>query len=405
MRPNNMKKARQTGYSSRARHQAGFSLIELMIAIAIGLLILAGMLTVFVNTSAARNEIDLMNRQIENGRYATELLRDDIQLSSFYGEIDMIKIRLAPGLPVTVPDPCATSLAERSDGGNVGILLVHVQGIDNFDPATSTELDSCPTIKSAVKPGTDIIVIRRAKTCFAGVGDCDSLNYLAGLVDGIRKPVLQISLCGLLAPISPSGITTHALAVYPNPEFVHRLKGANCAAATAAPLRPYVIYMYFVGTDNILKRVKFVDGTGMHINNVMPLVDGIENLQVEYGVDATDDGNADGAYKSAAEIKALAPAAAVADWSNVVTVKVNLLARNTERSPSYTDSKTYDLGQFPGTIKTSANNNVPTTVIAGRTLYGPWSSLPATDPDIAYRRHVYSSLVRITNVSARRERP
>lgn len=402
-----MKKARQTGYSSRARHQAGFSLIELMIAIAIGLLILAGMLTVFVNTSAARNEIDLMNRQIENGRYATELLRDDIQLSSFYGEIDMIKIRLAPGLPVTVPDPCATSLAERSDGGNVGILLVHVQGIDNFDPATSTELDSCPTIKSAVKPGTDIIVIRRVKTCTA-VTPVPAPLPAGVCADPLSngKAYMQISLCGLLAPVSTSGITTHALAVYPRPtEFVHRLKGANCAAATAAPLRPYVIYMYFVGTDNILKRVEFVDGTGMHINNVMPLVDGIENLQVEYGVDATDDGNADGAYKSAAEIKALAPAAAVADWSNVVTVKVNLLARNTERSPSYTDSKTYDLGQFPGTIKTSANNNVPTTVIAGRTLYGPWSSLPATDPDIAYRRHVYSSLVRITNVSARRERP
>lgn len=356
-------KLRPSGYPIPAQRQAGFSLIELMIAITLGLLILAGMLVVFVNTSGARNEVDRMNRQIENGRYATELLRDDIQVAGYFGETDIAKIRGTPGLPSGMPDPCATSLTERTwpAGGTVGVILLHVQGIDNFNPATSTALDSCPTIKSAVKLNTDVIVVRRVKTCIAGAAGCDAIT--AG------KPYLQTSLCVNPPTAASSTTTTHALAPSPNAtEFVHKLK--NCT--TNAPLRPYVIYLYFVGTDNILKRAEF---TGTSMGNVTPLVDGIENLQLDYGVDTNDDGNAD-AYKSAAVINTLAtPAAVVSDWSNVVAVKINLLARNTDPSSGYTDTKTY-----------------PAVGI----------STPIGD---AYRRHVYSTLVRITNVSGSREKP
>lgn len=361
-------KSRQSKFADYARTQSGFSLIELMIAIALGLLILAGMLTVFANTSGARNEIDRVNRQIENGRYATELLRDDIQLAGYFGETDIAKLRGTPGLPSAMPNPCATSLTERTwpTGGTIGAILLHVQGTDNFNPATSTYLDSCPTIKSAVKPGTDVIIVRRVKTCTAGATGCDAISA--------TKPFLQVSMCVLPPTVASSTTTTHALAPDPTTnaaEFVHKIK--DCT--TAAPLRPYVIYMYFVGTDNVLKRVEFVNGTGMHINNVTPLVDGIESLQIEYGVDTDNDGNAD-AYKTAAVINALAtPAAVVSDWSNVVTVKVNVLARSTETSPGYTDTKTYP-------------------AVGVTTAFGD-----------AYRRHVYGSLIRITNVSGSRERP
>ena len=147
----------------------GFSLIELMIAITIGLLILAGMLVVFVNTSATRNEIDRTNRQIESGRYALEILRDDIQLAGFYGEMNWGNF-IAPSnvppapLPATMPDPCASALTERTNGGTQGVMRLHVQGLNNYVASTL----SCLTGANAVKPGTDVIVVRRAKTCTAG---------------------------------------------------------------------------------------------------------------------------------------------------------------------------------------------------------------------------------------------
>jgi type IV pilus assembly protein PilW len=63
----------------------------------------------------------------------------------------------------------------------------------------------------------------------------------------------------------------------------------------------------------------------------------------------------------------------------VVAVHVNLLARNVEASPGYTDAKTYNLGQF-----------VSVTPIGAAT---------------SYKRHAYTAQVRIVNVSARRETP
>ena len=356
-----------------------------MIAITLGLMILAGMLTVFVNTSATRNEIDRTNRQIENGRYAMELLRDDIQLAGFFGEIDMTTLATAydlTALGIPVPDPCSTVLLERTQLTPVspespGLLQVHVQGINNYAALACFVANGIN-----IKLGTDVIIVRRVKTCSAGVGDCDTLAYLTSGGGGSGKPALQVSLCAkpTAAQVSASTITSHALALYPNAgEFKHLENialgsppGTNCTVA--AQLRPYVIYMYFVGTDDVLKRAEFVNGTGM--SNVTALVDGIENLQLEYGVDTTvpGDGNAD-TYT--------ASPATVAAWTNVVSVQVNLLARNTEVSPDYKGSaleasKTYNLGPSAGSV-------------------GPFTD--------GLRRHVYSARVRIQNVSQRRELP
>ena len=57
------------------RNQSGFSLTELFIAIAIGLIVLASLTTFFVSTSSNRREIDRSSRQIENGRFAIDVLR------------------------------------------------------------------------------------------------------------------------------------------------------------------------------------------------------------------------------------------------------------------------------------------------------------------------------------------
>ena len=63
--------------------QSGFSLIELMIAITLGLVILAALTSFFVQTSGNRTEMERNTRQIENGRYAIDAMREDIGLAGF----------------------------------------------------------------------------------------------------------------------------------------------------------------------------------------------------------------------------------------------------------------------------------------------------------------------------------
>lgn len=71
------------------RSQGGFSLVELMVASVIGLLIAAALTAIFVANSRSRTEIDQSHMQIENGRYALELLSEEIRLAGFYANLPM----------------------------------------------------------------------------------------------------------------------------------------------------------------------------------------------------------------------------------------------------------------------------------------------------------------------------
>ena len=64
----------------------GFSLVELMISVVISLLILAGLSAMLVNVSSANSEMAKSNSQIENGRFAIQVLESDLVHAGFWGE-------------------------------------------------------------------------------------------------------------------------------------------------------------------------------------------------------------------------------------------------------------------------------------------------------------------------------
>ena len=99
--------------------QAGLSLIELMVAMTIGLLIFAGLATLFSNASSSQHELRRTSQQIENGRYAMDVLIQDLQLAGYFGEfraagdqsVQHLRRRArqrhhaaAPGLPRSLAD-------------------------------------------------------------------------------------------------------------------------------------------------------------------------------------------------------------------------------------------------------------------------------------------------------------
>lgn len=63
-------------------HVAGFSLIELMVAITLGILLSVGIVTLFGATSATNKVQDALARLQENGRYAMTRITDDLRKGS-----------------------------------------------------------------------------------------------------------------------------------------------------------------------------------------------------------------------------------------------------------------------------------------------------------------------------------
>jgi type IV pilus assembly protein PilW len=392
---------------SRSPREGGFSLIELMIAMTLGLLILSGLTTIFVKNSLARSEIERSNRQLESGRYAMSLLTEDLRMAGFlatfspYGTImfsivppnvpkipapplgqDFDPAALAPAM-TALPDPCDFSAANLSKS-----FFFHVQGYDNPN--------NMPSCVADARAGSDILVIRRVSGCVAGPvneAGCDAVSPGA--------PYFQASNCFQATELAQNtGGATAAkdyqahfrLGTDTSTAFMNR-RPINCVAGTQADFRRYLTRIYFVANNNVgsdgiptLKRAEL--GAGGF--TIVPLVEGIETIQFEYGVDTNGDGPIDGyttdpfTYNACAGAAVLAgwPSACVMNWLQTHAVKVNLLARNLEASSGYVNNKSYNLG-----LKADGTAN----------LFPP----SGTYGD-AYKRHAYNATVRLDNPSGRR---
>ena len=69
---------------SRAR---GLTLIELMIAMVIGLVVLATAGAMLIGSSASRRQTELSADVIENGRYGLDMLSRELSQAGFYGTL------------------------------------------------------------------------------------------------------------------------------------------------------------------------------------------------------------------------------------------------------------------------------------------------------------------------------
>ena len=328
----------------------GFSLIELMISITIGLILVAGMATLISNNAAHRAELEKSSRQIENGRYAMQVLSEDLRHAGYYGEY--YEFGSVPG---AMPNPCSTVLANITAATPLAI-----QGYDA--PSTvPAPLSTCLSDANHVS-GTDIMVVRRAATIVAGA-----------LLPG-RVYVQTRSDSAVINDGSATAATWNLM---------------KKDGTTKADIRQFVVHVYFVSPCSVptgggtsctgasdddgnpiptLKRLELTDTGGARSMVIVPLVEGIENLQIDYGTDSLSTGTPNNFTSSPADATA---------WSNVVAAQIHLVARNVESTVGFVDSKTYNMG--------SAGTFTPAGAVQ------------------KYKRHAYSQLVRLENPSARRE--
>lgn len=92
--------------------------------------------------------------------------------------------------------------------------------------------------------------------------------------------------------------------------------------------------------------------------NGQALVDGIEAMQVAYGVDTTADGIAN-SYVNSADVQAGTAGGGGPDWANVVSVRVAVLVQGQTNVLDQAQTTTYNL---LGTAYTAANDRTPRRV-------------------------------------------
>jgi type IV pilus assembly protein PilW len=388
--------------SSRDSGQHGFGLVELMISIAIGLVILAALVALFVNSSRNNREMATANSVIENGRFAIELLESDIvhagYWSTYVPDFDDPTRDDAP--PVSTPVGAPPALCEAYDPGTwvTGTAVMNrLLGIPvQVFPAADAV---CAGVVEDVVEGTDVIVLRHAERCAPGTGSCAADD------PGQPELFLQSSLCADEIDANPYVFGRTGAAPF-DPPF--ELTRRDCV--TPAEKRRFASYIYYVRDHAVapgdgiptLVRSEFdrVDGV-IGFQAPVPLIEGIDGIWFELGVDNLsitgdevdnseevdweDDDTKSRAVNRGDGVpdvyRRCDPAcdqpADTLDLMNVTSVKLYVIARSREATPGYTDTKTYVAG---------AAGDV-----------GPF--------DDGFKRHLYTTTIRLPNISGRRERP
>jgi type IV pilus assembly protein PilW len=382
--------------------QRGFSLVELMVSIVIGLVILAAMVALFVNSSGSNRELARANTLIENGRLAIELLESDVVHAGYWGaympEFDDqtfggTELPLDPptDVPTAVPDPCLPYDTPWSAADQINYLHVPVNVYDSAVTCAGILLD-----KAGV---TDVLVVRHAELCEAGSGgNCE------GDIDG--NVYFQSSRC------PAEDAERFQLGTADEVDFdLQQLNCTNLAEKRKFVQNIYYIRDYAVTPDDgipTLVRSSFNMANPGDVPAQQPavaMIEGIEGFRVELGIDnvsepyagqpngtavnyaegvewldpdtrdtATNrgDGSPDGAF---IECTTAVPCT-VDQLMNVTAIKIYVLVRSREPAPNYTDTKTYQVGS---------------------TVMGPFND--------GFKRHVYVSTLRLPNVAGRRQTP
>ena len=327
---------------------AGFSLIELMVAVTLGLLLILALASLLAQQSRARAELDKSAAQVENGRYALSLLQSDIQLAGFYGQFAG-----SIAVPGSLPDPCETTDIAVIDES----LALPLQGYNNAGSVPSP-LSGCLADSDHVA-GTDILVVRRLATELPSAFD-------AGRVYVQTTPDARVTDLGENSATSFTLLKKDGTTLADSRALIERIyfvspcdvfePGQSTCTANADGGNPIPT----------LKRLELSASGGATAFVLTPLAEGVEDMQLDYGVDSEGAGGPSSPFIESPTL---------VQWPDVVAVNISLLVRNPAETIGYQDTKTYNLG------------------LAGSV--GPFED--------RYKRHVYSSGVRVINVSGRKE--
>lgn len=321
-------------HTAPRRRQYGLTLVEIMVAIAVSLVLLTGVIQIFAGTKATYRVQENLGRLQENGRFALDFLARDIRMAGYTG--------------------CGSGFGTITNtlNGGSGIFYNFTVGIEGFDNVGA----SPPTYLAAAgitpKQNTDVIIVRRnsdnpirisrnndSAQLFAVTGNVVEAGCADGTtkVDGLcRGDILMVSDCQKSRVFQAGNITPSGSPPNQETNITHPASGtpgnavSSWGGASAPPEQQFNqdaeivrvgTYAYFVAANpNGGWSLFRLDG-----GVISELVEGVEDMQVVYGED-TDPNDA---FRQADVYR---DATAVFDWNQVVSARVHLLLRSNDNN-------------------------------------------------------------------------
>ena len=291
------------------KFQSGFTMVELLVALALSMTLSVAVVSVFVNNSHSFTQDDNVARMQDDARHALREIAFDLSMAGHYAELHMPDVVTQDG-----------SLAIGVDCGPAGDVnwtyrtvvsgtddSLSLTAVDNASNADVVAAHSCIAAGDLLE-GTDVVSIKRV------VGSQSAV---------LRDGGVYLRTNGTVGLLYRSPAPAAAAIIGSDWEF-----------------RPTI---YFIrqyanvpgdGVPTLCRKI--LNGAGPDMATEC-LATGIENLQIEYGIDTNEDGNPD----------TFMPSPTLAEMQNVVTARVFILARTTAIDTRYDNDKTYSISNAP----------------------------------------------------------
>ncbi|MEQ1439525.1 PilW family protein [Fontimonas sp. SYSU GA230001] len=324
-------------FKSARLRQRGVGLVELMIGLVLGLVVMAAVFQIYLSSRRSFVVSESLAARQEAVRYVTTVVSRDARMAGYFG-------CLRRGAEITnTLDADAGDFAYR-----------YGRYVDGFDADAETWSPALPGVLVNVTPGTDVLTLRGTFGPEVYIVK-EMPNTSADLKSNPVNPAPfadgDIALVTDCAHAAVFQITRYNLnnSGGPNAHFgniVHNTGNAFTPGNRTKDLgRRYPVGSQIARIDTITYFVRdSASGTGPALWRrtegedpaERELAEGVENLQVLYGVDVNGD-RAPDAYRTAAEVDA------AGDWGAIVTLRVAMLVAGTRDRAGERDPRSFDL--------------------------------------------------------------
>ncbi|THK41059.1 prepilin-type N-terminal cleavage/methylation domain-containing protein [Methylophaga sp. SB9B] len=309
------------------KKQQGLSLVELMIAIVLGLILVAGVIELFVNNRQVYRVQDAQSRLQENGRYAMKVITQSIERAGYLGCATRSALNINNIL--NTPNDYLWNITTPIEGNEA-------TGENQWTP-TRDVLITSPT------SGSDILTIRTIEppemrvvshpTTGAPGSAAITVNSGNGLALGdivLAHDCVAGAIFEITSATPNNGTLEHAqgTGTSDTPGNSTATLGYNFGAGWVNKIATNSFYIRTRANANV-PSLYLKNGT----TDPVEIVEGIESMQVQYGVDTSGNGAAD-TYQTADQI---------GNWNNIVSVRISLVMVSVENNLTVDGAQPYNL--------------------------------------------------------------
>jgi type IV pilus assembly protein PilW len=290
------------------RKQHGLTLVEIMVALAIGSFLMIGAIQIYNQSRSAFVINESIARVQETAQFAMDTIEADLRMASNWGRTSrglVIEGRSLQGIPnpnvLAVPLDCSEDWSIE--------LGTPVDGFNNVYALT------CPA-QNADQPNSDVLTVRRA-----------SVNPVP-----LQAGRLQIQTTRVQGELFDDGIVPPTFGVADS--TTHNLMVSSYYIDSNSDLIP--------GIPTLRRKVLGIQGVNSAIFD-QEIAPGVENLQVQFGIDMNEDNTVDRYVNPGDEIYN-PEAPGYFPGARVLTARIWLVVRGLSPEFGINDQRVYNPG-------------------------------------------------------------